>query len=305
MHLTLYCYYELHYQGWPGVDDRWEWEPSLLELRGRLEADFEDSLRAATGVTGAIASDVAGALWDMTRLDGPSLSQWVLDHGTRFHAQELAVHRSAYQLKEADPHTWAIPRLTGTAKAALVKIQADEYGGGTAADMHASLFADVMRSLDLDPTYGAYIDRLPAVTLATTNLISMFGLNRRLRGALVGHLAGFEMNSVEPMSRYSTWLKKLGLPARARRFYDVHVEADEIHQHIAVDDLVGGFLANEPGQADEVLFGARALGAVEGEFTHHVLDAWTRHQMSLCPVIAPRRTPRPKIVTWDDPGHDS
>ena len=31
--------------------------------------------------------------------------------GTLAQARELAVHRSAYQLKEADPHTWGIPRL--------------------------------------------------------------------------------------------------------------------------------------------------------------------------------------------------
>ena len=61
---------------------------------------------------------------------GFSLSGWLLQHGTRFHARELAIHRSGYQLKEADPHTWAIPRLTGRAKAAMVMIQADEYGGG-------------------------------------------------------------------------------------------------------------------------------------------------------------------------------
>ena len=47
------------------------------------------------------------------------------------------LHRSAYHLKEADPFTWAIPRLDGSPKAALVEIQADEYGGGHAARMHA------------------------------------------------------------------------------------------------------------------------------------------------------------------------
>ena len=173
------------------------------------------------------------------------------------------VHRSGYQLKEADPHTWAIPRLNGRAKAAIVTIQSDEYGGGTAASMHSSLFADAMTSLGLDATYGAYLDRLPAVTLATTNLISMFGLHRRLRGALVGHLASFEMNSVGPMARYSAWLESLGVPESGRRFYDVHVEADEDHQYIAVNDLVGGLLEAEPDQAGAVLFGARAVELVE------------------------------------------
>ena len=35
LQLALYCCYELHYRGFAGVDDRWEWEPSLLALRAR------------------------------------------------------------------------------------------------------------------------------------------------------------------------------------------------------------------------------------------------------------------------------
>ena len=37
LQLALYLCYELHYRGLPGVDDRWEWEPSLLALRAELE----------------------------------------------------------------------------------------------------------------------------------------------------------------------------------------------------------------------------------------------------------------------------
>ena len=166
----------------------------------------------------------------------------------------------------------------------MVTIQSDEYGDGVAAEMHSSLFADAMTALDLDPTYGAYLDRLPAVTLATTNLISMFGLHRRLRGALVGHLASFEMNSVGPMGRYSSWLESLGVPIEGRRFYDVHVEADEVHQHIALDDLVGGLLEVEPDQASAVMFGARAVALVESAFADHVVSAWKSDRSSLwCP----------------------
>src|SRR5213592_2474415 len=35
--LALYVCYELHYRGVDGVDEEWEWEPSLLALRRRLE----------------------------------------------------------------------------------------------------------------------------------------------------------------------------------------------------------------------------------------------------------------------------
>lgn len=80
LQLALYCCYELLYQGLPGVDDGWEWEPSLLELRSLLEGVFERQLRAALPACGVGAGDVAGVLWDMTRGDGFSLSGWLSGH---------------------------------------------------------------------------------------------------------------------------------------------------------------------------------------------------------------------------------
>jgi hypothetical protein len=282
LQLSLYCCYELHYQGFSDVSDDWEWEPSLIAFRSGLEEIFERQLRSELPDCWSVAAgEVPDALWEMSRGGGLSLSEWLLEHGNRFHAREFAIHRSGYQLKEADPHTWGIPRLKGRSKAAMVTIQADEYGGGTPKAMHSSLFADAMSALNLDPTYGAYLDRLPAVTLATTNLISLFGLHRRLRGALVGHLASFEMNSVGPMGRYSRWLESLGVPMNGRRFYDVHVEADAVHQHVAVDDLVGGLLEDEPNQAGAVIFGARSVALVESAFATHLVSAWKNETSSL------------------------
>ncbi|MDQ6839728.1 MAG: iron-containing redox enzyme family protein, partial [Actinomycetota bacterium] len=283
MQLALYCCYELHYRGFAGVDDRWEWEPSLIRFRAVLEEAFDSHLRRLLADQPVVpAEEVPDALWAMTAQGGGrSLSRWLVEHGTLGHAREFAMHRSAYQLKEADPHTWGIPRLTGRAKAAMVTIQTDEYGGGIAARMHSSLFAEAMVALDLDPTYGAYLDLLPGSTLATCNLISMFGLHRRLRGALVGHLALFEMTSVGPMSRYARWLRTLGVSPEGRVFYDVHVEADEVHQHIAADDLVGGLLAAEPDLGQAVLFGARAVSLVESCFSSHLLDRWIDRHSSL------------------------
>jgi hypothetical protein len=234
------------------------------------------------GPINAQPDQVIGWLWEMASDDaGPSLSGWLARHGTLRHAREFAIHRSAYQLKEADPHTWGIPRLSGQAKAAMVAIQTDEYGGGVATRMHASLFARTLEALGLDSSYGRYLDHLPGTTLATTNLISLFGLHRRLRGALVGHLALFEMTSVGPMGRYADWLEGLGVSPGGREFYDVHVQADVIHQHVAADDLVGGLLLAEPDLSSSILFGARALGVIEGRFSAGLLDAWQRGRCSL------------------------
>jgi hypothetical protein len=283
LQLALYACYELHYRGWADVDDAWEWHPSLLAFRAELEVAFEQALRDAIGFHPA-PGDVAASLWEMaTTGDGPSLSAFVAEEGSLEQVRELAVHRSAYQLKEADPHTWVIPRLSGRAKATVVAIQHDEYGEGRLGAAHAELFAQTMAALGLDPTYGVYLDRIPGFTLATTNLISWLGLHRRLRGALVGHLALFEMTSVGPMGRYAATLERLGIGEEGRRFYDVHVEADEIHQHLAVDHMVGGLLSDEPDLAADVVFGARAVSALEATFTARVLAAWQQGVSSLLP----------------------
>lgn len=291
--LALYCCYELHYRGFAGVAADLEWDPLVLDLCRRLEERFLREVSAEVeGAMPAVdlrrSEHVEAALLAMATAEGGrSLSGYLAGAGTIEELREFCVHRSAYQLKEADPHTWAIPRLAGPAKAAMVEIQADEYGNGRLADMHAELFADTMDLVGLDPTYGAYLDQLPAVTLATTNLVSLFGLHRRWRGALVGHLALFEMTSVGPMSRYVSALARFGFPKAAQRFYATHVEIDEHHQRVALESMVRALVSGAPELGRDVVFGAAALTAVEARFAAHLLDSWAVGRSSLrCAPVA-------------------
>jgi hypothetical protein len=279
--LALYVLYELHYRGFEGVDENWEWEPTLLGCRRLLEAQMLESLRDGAGGD-ETSGNVARSLQEMVgQGGGRSLSRFLVESGTIDQMREFAVHRSAYQLKEADPHTWAIPRLAGGVKAAMVEIQADEYGAGVERDMHQNLFALTMHALGLDTRYGAYLDLLPATTLAPVNIISFFGLHRRWRGALVGHLALFEMTSVEPMGRYSQALRRMGFGPAARHFFEVHVVADAHHEQVASVDLAGGLAMQDPRLEADILFGARCAGLVEQRFADSVLDAWQRGASSL------------------------
>jgi hypothetical protein len=283
LQLALYLCYELHYRGLPGVDDRWEWDPALLSLRGLLEASFDEGLLALAGEPGAgcAPADMDLALRAIADADeGPSLSRFVERTATTDQVLEFLVHRSAYQLKEADPHSWALPRLSGGPKAAMVEIQADEYGGGRPERIHAQLFADVMAAVGLDPDYGAYLDQIPGLTLATVNLMSLCGLHRRRRGALVGHLALFEMTSSIPNGRYARGLRRLGCE-QATLFFDEHVEADAVHENVAAVDLAGGLARQQPELAKDILWGARALVHVEGRWSAHLCDAFERGVSSL------------------------
>jgi Iron-containing redox enzyme len=282
LHLALYCCYELHYRGFAGVDPAWEWDPHLLSVRQVLERRFESALREEVPPEPVSPDEVEEALREVVKQDsGPSLARYIERRAGLDHVCEFLIHRSAYQLKEADPHSWAVPRLTGRPKEALVEVQADEYGGGRPGRMHSTLFARAMRALGLDDRYGAYLDHIPGTTLATVNLMSFFGLHRRLRGAIVGHLAAFEMTSSEPNGRYARGLRRLGAGEDATEFFDEHVEADAVHEAVAAHDLAGGLARQEPELASDIVFGARSLVALEGRAATLMVEAWSAGRSSL------------------------
>ncbi len=280
--LALYALYELHYRGFAGVDEDWEWNPPLLAFRRHLEDGFEAVLRRSVPVPEEVDPQELdlGLRRILEADDDPSLSRYIETRATTEQFVEFVIHRSAYQLKEADPHSWAIPRLWGAPKAALIRIQSDEYGEGVLERLHAEMFRRSMIALGLDGSYGAYLPCLPGVSLAPVNLMSLFGLHRRWRGAIIGHLAAFEMSSSIPNRRYSRGLDRLGFP-QARGFYDEHVLADAVHENLAAVDLAGGLGRLEPHLVRDILFGAAALVELDRRATRHMLGSWRRGESSL------------------------
>jgi hypothetical protein len=286
LQLALWLSYELHYRGLAGVDERWEWHPELLWARARWEDQVVAGLELAVPRDEVMSddpvADVVAGLTALAEADGePSLSKFLMRRADAGQFAEFLMHRSLYHLKEADPHSWAIPRLSGAVKGALITIQTDEYGGGVPAAMHAQLFRRLMADWRLDTTYGHYLDRVPGVTLLASNLISLFGLHRRWRGALIGHLTAFEMSSSVPNARYARGHRRLGGSEQAARFFDEHVVADAVHEQIALHDLAAGLVRAEPALAGDVLFGARCAAHADTLFAEHLVSRWDAGLSSL------------------------
>ena len=282
LQISLAVCYELHYRGFAGVSEDWEWDPAVIGLRSGLERRHLAALRDLVGPVATSEEPVDRQLAALIAADdGPSLSLFMAKQGTLEQWREYLTLRSVYHLKEGDPHTFAIPRLSGRAKAAMVEIQADEYGGGTPQRMHSELFAGLMRDLDLADAYGALWDDAPAAAFASVNTMSLFGLHRRWRGAALGHLAAVEMTSSEPSRRYSAGLRRLGFDERVTVFYDEHVEADAVHEQIASVDMCGSLVAAEPDLLPDVLFGAACSLAMDGVAARHLLGAWESGRAAL------------------------
>jgi hypothetical protein len=298
LQLALMVLYELHYRGIQGVDDRWEWHPEALRVRATLEVALERALRQTVAhhptsrflpqVAPHPATPVADDQTVMDTLEAmtaptrkPGVAAYLARHGNLDHYREFLIHRSVYYLKEADPHTFGIPRLSGKAKAALVEIQSDEYGGGRPEWVHAHLFARSMAALGLRNRYGYYLDQVPAIVLAAANTISLFGLHRRLRGALIGHLTAFEMTSTVPNRQYAQGLRRLGQTEDATLYFDEHVEADAVHEQIALRDLAGALARQEPQLSPDIILGAAAVMTLDDLVSDHLLSSWGAGNSSL------------------------
>jgi hypothetical protein len=280
LQLALYVCYELHYRGFAGVDPSWEWDPGVLMLRARLEHEFCSAVRRDVGESDSTA-DAEMARLSTEPVDGSGPSHYLRDRGSWRQMQEYFVHRSLYHLKEGDPHAWAIPRLTGTAKAAFVAVEFDEFGGGRGDHVHQQLFAELMAAAGLDPSYLRYLGDVPAEALATVNLMSMFGLHRALRGATIGHFAATEITSPPGSRRLVEALTRLGAPEPCVRFYREHVEADAVHEQVVRTDVVGDLVRREPQLERDVVFGIRSFELVEDRLADHLMTSWSSDSDSL------------------------
>lgn len=280
LQLALWMLYEQSYRAFEGAHDH-EWNPAAVAVRRRLEQPFEEQLRAATaavvGASLAVGSDLAAQVEHaIAHAPGPDLARFLHREATREHVLDFLAQRSVYHLKESDPHSFVVGRIGGPAKVALAELQYDEFGAGRPERLHSHLYALALEAAGLDPEFGAYLERVPASTLAVNNLMSLVGLNHRLRGAALGHLCAFESTSSVPCRRIAAGIERVGLPETTAAYFHEHVEADAAHEHIVLRDVCGNFVESEPAQRAEVLFGVAACLHLDGLAAQDLLDSWSR-----------------------------
>jgi len=276
--LALWTAYELSYRGFADVHPDREWDLEVLGLRAEIEARFERELRSVTrDRTGRVADDtpLGDELLDMVAGDeGPRLSAYLRRDATAEEMRDFLRERSIQQLKESDPQSFLLPRLEGAAKVALAEIQYDEYGAGRVQNLHQTMYARTLEAVGLDPQYGAYVEEVSAVSLASANVMSLFALHHRLRGAGLGHFAAFEASSSVPSRRIAAGLQRLEMAPEAGAYFDEHVEADSVHEQVAARDVCGSFVADHLSLRQDVIFGAACALYLDARSGTELLERW-------------------------------
>ncbi len=281
--LALWVLYELHYQGFDDCEDEWEWHPAAVAHLAALEAIFLAALRAAGPVPGTSPQTPLHERIEQVveAVPGGDLARFMQREATLEQYREYLKIKSVYHLKESDPQSFVLARLRGLPKVRLAELQYDEYGAGRPDRLHQSLFARTLVEAGLDDTYGVYLHHAPATTLAVNNAMSLFGLHRRFRGAAMGHLAAFESTSSIPCRRVAQGIRRIGLSERAADYFEEHVEADAVHEQLALRDICGRMGEEEPQLVDDILFGAFVCCHLEARDGDRLVGAWREGRSAL------------------------
>ena len=293
--LALYCLYELHYRGFAGVSDDWEWDATCLELRRRLERASLRELRyevfLSYGIEKMHAADVLMELSTLTNDTARLRSALMTTDATDAQTQELTLLRSFLPTDSSAVPTGSVAHQRNQATAGERHTTSRPLIHPSWAPAGAELFGAVSEEHLLGSGKVENLELVPSATLSNLNVARMFILHRRWRAALAGHVTQQILHAEAHTGDLASYESEGGVTDR-HRWAKVHVDAVA---HVAVlDQLIGGVLADEPALSDDVVFGARAYAYLETTFVTRVLSAWVNGRSSLRLIDEGVRMVRPR-----------
>ncbi len=277
--------------GWSPVDavrDN-EHDLTLTALRLILERAFEQQLaRVAPLPEDAPAGSAAVRDWlrdlalERDLFPGPGMGAYYREEATLDQLREVVAQRSLFFLKEPDPWTMVIPSLRGKAKAGLIDLILDEYGWGRHDQMHSTVYETLMKRLRLQTDYDHYFEQTAWQFLAGLNYQAMVARHRRLCRRMYGYVFLVEADSPGSMRNYLAAYARAGIEdPEVLTFYELHIDADEGHADVALNEVVMAVVEEEPAAAPEI-----ARGIVEGRYLHalfsrHLHESFSAGRSSL------------------------
>jgi hypothetical protein len=128
----------------------------------------------------------------------------------------------------------------------------DEMGRGHERGMHGPMLATVVSELRLTPN----VKDTCWESLALANLMVGLAANRRYAYHAVGALGAIEMTAPARVARVNKGLRRLGVAASARKYYQLHAGLDIQHSKAWNKEVIYSIVAENPQTAPSIGEGA-------------------------------------------------
>jgi hypothetical protein len=244
----------------PRLPDQ-DWRQVIDDDRAMLalEARFLDALRVEVSDAAADApADARGfvAWFEALEARGPGqndpLFEWIARAATleqmRWYLSQEAAGEAGFDDLTAYTQVKLPPRI----KLELARNFWDEMGRGNAKGMHGPMLARLVEALGLEPA----IETTVSESLALANAMTAMATRRDYAWHALGALGAIELTAPARSAAVAAGLKRLGVAAKDRLYFDLHAVLDVKHSAAWNAEAIVPAVAEDPRRARAIAEGA-------------------------------------------------
>src|SRR4051812_36955714 len=183
---------------------------------------------------------------------GDRLFPWIAEHATLEELRWFLTQEAAGEAGFDDLVAMTQVKFPTQAKLELARNYWDEMGRGNEKGMHGPMLGRLIAALKLTPE----IDTTLPESLALANAMTAMATNRRYAWHSVGALGAIELTAPGRSARTARALRRLGLAAKDRLYFDIHSTLDVKHSAAWNEEALRPLVAEDPGRARPIAEGA-------------------------------------------------
>ena len=225
----------------------------------RVEGEFLEASRAAVAARAAEApADADGFVAWFEDLDrsgpgqGDPLFPWLAEQASMDEMRWFLTQEVAGEAGFDDLCALTQIRMPEPAKLEIARNYWDEMGRGNPKGMHGPMLDVLARTLDLEPR----VETTVWESLALANTMAGLAANRRYAYHSVGAMGVIEQTAPGRAALVAQGLKRLGLPADDRHYFDLHAVLDVKHSAAWNAEAIHPLVASNPALAPAIAEGA-------------------------------------------------
>jgi hypothetical protein len=235
--------------------DRLDHDTAMLELEGR----FLEKLRgeAAAAAANAPADPEEFIRWfeglqEQGPGQGDALFDWLAAAADMEQMRWYLTQEAAGEAGFDDLTAYTQVKLPSRVKLELARNYWDEMGRGNPKGMHGPMLDRLVVALELEPTLQATL----AESLALANAMTAMATRRDYAWHAVGALGAIELTAPARSAAVAAGLKRLGVPAKTRLYFDLHATLDVKHSAAWNAEAIMPAVAEDPRRARAIAEGA-------------------------------------------------
>jgi pyrroloquinoline quinone (PQQ) biosynthesis protein C len=213
-------------------DDDWKHNLNRDHAMLELEGSFLEQLRAQVSQAAAAVSTEPGefiAWFESLEESGPgqhdSLFAWLATKADLEQMRWYLTQEAAGEAGFDDLTAYTQVKMPSGIKLELARNYWDEMGRGNAKGMHGPMLARLVAALSLRPAIGTTVTE----SLALANAMTAMATRRDYAWHALGALGAIELTAPQRSAAVASGLKRLGVPAKDRLYFELHATLDVKH----------------------------------------------------------------------------